>query len=143
MALPLEVLADLSLNVDGEDVKVRGEGDRVVVDLPNLRAGRRLLMAGPFRRGQRERTTRRIHEALRLADITMEVRLHGDVIARVGAEARPNAVARLLNLGDIEVRPVQPIATTARRRPLLTLGIASALAGLLAWLFFRGSGDDS
>lgn len=142
MALPLEVLADLHLAVDGEDIQIRGDGDRIVVDLPTLRAGRRLLTHGPLATGDRERGLRRVNEALRIAGITVDVRLHGDTIARVGADAQPSGFARLLRLGDVEVRPAQPLKTEARRRPLLTAAVVTALAALLSWLLFRSSDDD-
>lgn len=141
MALPLEVLADLHLAVDGEDVEIRGDGDRIVVDLPTLRAGRRLLTHGPLATGNRERSLKRANEALRIAGLTVDIRLDGETIARAGAQARPSGIARLLQLGDIEVRPVQPLKSEARRRPLLTAAVLAGLVALLAWLFFRSGND--
>ena len=139
MALPLEVLADLQLAVDGEDIDIRGTGDRIVVDLSSLRAGRRLLASGPFARGQRARTTGRIHEALHIAGLTVEVRLRGDPVARLGADAEPGAVGRFLNLDGIEVRPAKPLRAALRRRPVLTAAVViGLLVGLGWWLFRRG-----
>lgn len=139
MALPLEVLADLQLVVDGEDIDIRGTGDRIVVDLSSLRAGRRLLASGPFTSGQRARTTGRIHEALGIAGLTVEVRLRGDPIARLGAEAQPGAFGRLLNLDGIELRPTRPVKAVLRRRPVLTtVVVVGLLVGLGWWLFRRG-----
>lgn len=141
MALPLEVLADLQLAVDGEEIEIRGDGDRIVVDLPSLRAGRRLLSHGPLAMGDQEQQVQRVNEALDIAGLTVDVRLDGDVIARVGAQAQPNAVSRLLRLGDVEVRPSKTLTVAARRRPLVAVGVLAALSALLAWLFFR-SGDE-
>jgi hypothetical protein len=139
MALPLEVLADLQLAVDGEDIDIRGTGDRIVVDLSSLRAGRRLLASGPFASAQRARTTGRVHEALDIAGLTVEVRLRGDPVARLGAEAQPGTIGRLLNLDGIEVRPTQPLRAVLRRRPVLTAAVVIGLvAGLGWWLFRRG-----
>ena len=90
MSLPLEVLADLRLAVDGEDIDIRGTGDQIVVDLPSLRAGRRLLASGPFAT-DRARTTGRVHEALRISGLTAEVRLRGDSIARIRGAPRPRS----------------------------------------------------
>ena len=138
MALPLEVLADLQLAVDGDDIDIRGTGDRIVVDLPNLRAGRRLLTSGPFASGQRARMTGRIHEALRISGLTAEVQLRGDPVVRLGAGARPGRVGRLLNLDGIEVQPTRPLRAALRRRPILTvLVVAGLLLGLGWWLFRR------
>lgn len=136
MSLPLEVLADLRLTVDGEDIEIRGTGDRVVVDLPSLRAGRRLLASGPFA-GNRARTTGRVHEALQISGLTAEVRLQGDPIARLGAEARPGAIGRLLSLDGVEVRPTPPVRAALRRRPLITAGVILGLLVLIGWWVFR------
>ncbi|MEF8816711.1 MAG: hypothetical protein V5A58_07970 [Salinibacter sp.] len=139
MALPLEILADLQLAVDGEDIDIRGTGDQVVVDLSSLRAGRRLLASGPFTSGQQARATGRIHEALRISGITLEVRLRGDPVARLGAGAQPGAMGRFLNLDGIELQPARPLRAALRRRPVLTaLVVGGLLAGLGWWLFRRG-----
>ena len=136
MALPLEVLADLRLAVDGEDIDIRGTGDHVVVDLPSLRAGRRLLASGPFAT-DRARTTGRIHEALDLSGITAEVRLRGDTIARIGARAQPGPLGRLLNLDGVDVRPTRPLRAAARRRPLVTAAVVVGLLVALGWWLLR------
>ena len=136
MALPLEVLADLRLAVDGEDIDIRGTGDRIVVDLPSLRAGRRLLRSGPFATN-RPHTTGRIHEALRVSGLTAEVRLQGDTIARIGAGARPGSLGRLLRLDGVEVRPTRPVRAALRRRPLLTTAAVLGLLVLLGWWLLR------
>ncbi|MFB6098731.1 MAG: hypothetical protein ABEK84_06415 [Salinibacter sp.] len=136
MALPLEVLADLRLAVDGEEIEIRGTGDHLVVDLPSLRAGRRLLASGPFAT-DRPTTTHRLHEALRSSGLSGEVRLRGDPIARIGAGARPGTLGRLLNLDGVEVRPTRPLRAAARRRPLLTATIVLGLVALLGWWLVR------
>ncbi|WP_232797892.1 hypothetical protein [Salinibacter altiplanensis] len=137
MALPLEVLADLQLAVDGEDIDIRGTGDRIVVDLPSLRAGRRLLASGPFASGQRARTTGRVHEALHISGLTVEVRLRGDPVARLGADAQPGAVGRFLNLDGVELQPVRPLRAALRRRPVLAAVVIGGLLVGLGWWFFR------
>jgi hypothetical protein len=138
----VEVLADLMLTVEGEDIAIRGEGKRIVIDLPSLGAGRKLLYAGPFTQAQRTASTTRAHEVLTKQGLALEVRYQGDVVARLGAGARPSAIARVLNLGTVEVRPAQPVVTAARRRPGLTLGIGALLAVLVGFFLFRRSGDD-
>jgi len=136
MALPLEVLADLQLTVDGEDIDVRGTGDHLVVDLPSLWAGRRLLRSGPFAT-DRARTTGRLHEALRISGLTAEIRLQGDPIARLGAGARPGTVGRLFNLEGVEVRPTQPLRAALRRRPVVTAIVVVGLLAALGWWLLR------
>lgn len=137
MSLPLEVLADLRLAVDGETIEIRGTGDHVVVDLPSLRTGRRLLTSGPFV-ADRAQTIGRIHEALELSDLTVEVRLRGDPIARLGAGARPGTLGRFLSLDGVEVRPTQPVRAALRRRPLVTAGVIFGLLVLVGWWVLRG-----
>jgi hypothetical protein len=136
MALPLEVLADLQLAVDGEDIDIRGTGDHIVVDLPSLRAGHRLLSSGPFATDRAE-TTGRIHEVLRVSGLTAEVRLRGDTIARVGAGARPGSLGRFLRLDGVEVRPTRPLRTAIRRRPFVTAGVVLGLLVLVGWWLLR------
>jgi hypothetical protein len=136
MSLPLEVLADLRLTVDGEDIEIRGTGDRIVVDLPSLRAGRRLLTSGPFA-GDRAQATGQVHEALRISGLTAEVRLQGDPIARLGAEARPGAIGQFLSLDGVEVRPTPPVRAALRRRPLITAGVILGLLILVGWWVLR------
>lgn len=139
MSLPLEVLADLRLSVDGEPIEIRGTGDHVVVDLPSLRAGRRLLASGPFV-ADRAQTTGRLHEAFELSGITMEIRLDGDPVARLGAGARPGALGRFLNLDGVEVRPARPLRAAVRRRPLVTAGVIVGVLVLVGWWLLRDRG---
>ena len=137
MALPLDVFADLRLAVDGEGIDIQADGDHVVVDLPSLRAGRRLLAAPPLSAERRPQATDRLHDALQIAGITVEVRLQGDVIARVGEEARPGRLGQLLNLGAVEVRPAPSLRAAARQRPLTAVLVVSGIAFLLGWLVVR------
>lgn len=142
MARALNVLADLSLAIDDEDIAIRGEGDRIVVDLPSLSAGRALLQAGPFSQVERRSGLAQANTVLREVGLTIDLRYAGEIVARVGTEARPNAVARLLNLGDVEVRPTQSLRAAVRRRPGLVLGLAAAIAALVSFILFWRSGND-
>lgn len=136
MSPPLEVLADLRLAVDGEDIEIRGTGDHVVVDLPSLRAGRRLLSSGPFASDRAQRTAR-VHDALRMSGLTAEVRLRGDLIARLGAGARPGELGRVLNLDGVEIRPTRPVRAAVRRRPLVTAAVILGFLILVGWWMLR------
>lgn len=137
MALPLEVFADLRLAVDGEDINIQADGDRIVVDLSSLRAGRRLLAAQPLSGERRPRSTERLHDALEIAGLTAEVRLQGDVIARIGAGAQPGRLGRLLSVGGVEVRAAPSLRAAARRQPLTTALVVGGLAFVLGWLVVR------
>lgn len=142
MARALSVLADLSLDLDGEDIAIRGEGDRVIIELPSLQAGRALLRAGPFSPHRRRAGLATMHVFLRETDLTVDVQYAGETVVRLGAQAQPNAVTRLLNLGEVEVHPARSLRAAARRRPGLTFGVAAAVAALISFLFFWRSRDD-
>jgi len=137
MSLPLEVLADLTLAIDGEDIQIQGDGEVVVVDLPSLRAGQRLLQSGPWSGDVRRLRTEQFNTALRTAGITVEIRCRGETIARLGSRATPNAVARLLDFGEIELHPVKAIRAEARARPLTTLAVVGGTSALIAYLISR------
>lgn len=138
MARALSVLADLSLALDGEDVAIWGEGDRVIVDLPSLAAGRQLFQAGPFDATQRRAGLAKANTLLREVNLTIDIRYAGETVVRLGTEAEPNAVARLLNLGEVEVRPVPSVRAAVRRRPGLVLGLIAGVAALAtAWFIWR------
>ena len=135
MALPLEILADLQLTVDGESIDVRADGRHVVVNLPSLRAGRRLLDAEPLSRDGRG--PRRVQEALQVAGITLEVQLEGAPIAVIGAGASPGRLARALKLDGVELRLLSTVRQALRRRPVVTAVVAGGLALALGWAVAR------
>ncbi|MFP4229209.1 MAG: hypothetical protein ACLFTE_10325 [Salinivenus sp.] len=137
MALPIEVLADLQLAVDGEDISIQGDGDQIVVDLPSLRAGRRLVNSGPFALGRRSDQMDRLHQALDVSGIGVVVRLRGESIARLGKGAEPGLLSRVLDLGAVEVRPARPLLQALRERPLLAAAVLAGLVVLLGWLIRR------
>jgi len=137
MALPLDLFADLQLAVDGERIDLRARGKRIVVDVPSLRAARRLLEAQPLSDALRGRATRRVQEALQGAGFTMEVQLNGAPVAVVGAGASPGRLARMMRLGGVELRPASTLRQAARRRPFATVLLAGGLAAVLGWALVR------
>jgi hypothetical protein len=137
MELPLEVLADLQLAVDGENVDVQADGERIVVDLPSLRVGRRMLTAPPLGQQGRTKASRRVREALELTGLTLEVRLRGEPIALMGKGATPGAVGRALLLDGVELRPASTLRQEARRRPVATAVVVGGLVLLIGWLLRR------
>ncbi len=141
MSRPLEVLADLQLAVDGEEISIRGEGDRLVVDLPSLRAGRRLVRSGPFALETDPDPMTRLHDVLEGTGLSVEVRLQGDPVARAGAGAEPGLLSRALNLGPVELRPAQSVRRVVRRRPILAAAVIVGLVVLLGWIVRRLGGD--
>lgn len=137
MALPLEVLADLEIAVDGEAVDVQADGDRIVIDLSSLEAGRRLLTGFPLPTGRHGGDTDRLHDALQIAGLTVDVQLQGDLVARMGAGARPGRLARVLNLKGVELRPAQSVRAVVRRRPFAATLVIGGLFLLIGWLVAR------
>lgn len=129
----LDIYADLSLDVDGEQIHIDGQGETVVVDLPRLRAGRKLLASSPFRR----RLWRGLADAdalLRRAGVTLDVRLRGRSLGRLGVDGRRGGIARLL-LGSGD----DSAASRSRRTSWLAVSAAFGLAALAgAWLSRRG-----
>jgi hypothetical protein len=137
MARPLEVLADLQLAVDGENIAIQSDGGRVVVELPTLQAGRRVLEAVPFASRSQARSTRQAQEALSEVGLTLEIRLDGEVVAVLGREAQPGRFGDFLPTGGIEIRPAGTVRHAARTRPLLTAAVVGGVIVLVGWLGIR------
>ena len=114
-------------------MSVQADGQRIVVDLATLEAGQRVLAGHPFSEGRRPASTGRLHDALQIAGLTLEVRLRGDTIARMGKGARPGRLAGALNLDGIELRPVRSLRLVAKERPVLTVLVVGGLFALLGW----------
>lgn len=124
---PLTIEADLDIAVDGETVHVHGAGDHLIVDVPSLRTGRTLMRSGPFA-GQRAEPLGRFQALLAEAGLTAEVRVGGQTFARMGKGVETSRAAKLLRLGDIEVRFSQPLVASMRRNGWLAAGLGFALA---------------
>jgi hypothetical protein len=113
---PLSVDADLSAEIDGATVAVRGVGDRVFVDAPSVNAGLRALGGAPTTR------QRALDSLLRTADLTVEFRVRETPVAVVGAGARPGPLSRSLDLDPVELR-VGGVASAAGRELLAGLRV--------------------
>lgn len=137
MATPLDVLADLNLTVDNDHVAIRGDGPRVLVDVPSLATARRLLSKAPYGSTASE-TAVYVHKLLAEVDLTLDVMLNHQRVARLGAEARPNAVSRFLSLDEVEVHPSVPAREAATSNPIATALLLLTGVGLLLWFLRRG-----
>mgnify|MGYP006270508995 CR=1 FL=1 len=94
---PLSVTAELQLEVEGHPVTVVGYGDLVVVEASSL-AGARALLDGA--------TTLPVAEvgpSLRHADVTVDVRVRGASVARLGPAAEAGLLSRAVGVPDAEV----------------------------------------
>lgn len=137
MALPLEVVADLQLAVDGEPISVEANGKRIIVNLASLEAGRRVLESYPLSGNRRLTPTDRLQEVLKIGGFTLDVRLQGETVARIGSGARPGRLSRILNLKGIEVRPTPSLRAVARERPVTTALVIGGLFVLVGWTLAR------
>ncbi|WP_276271247.1 hypothetical protein [Haloarcula litorea] len=106
---PLGVDADLTVAVDGAEGRVVGYGDLVAVDLPSLPAALTLRRSSPA-------DPTDAAAALASVDLTVEVRVRGVPVGRIGADAAPGRVARLLGLGPVELVPEGALLALTRRR---------------------------
>jgi hypothetical protein len=86
---PLDVSADLTVVVDGADIRVESYTDRITVAAPSLSAAVAVLrgLTGPDDGlgGALDRTTG-LGRLLAAADLTVLVRVRGREIARLGAD---------------------------------------------------------
>ena len=89
---PLSVTANLSVTVDGVDLAVHADGDRIRVQVPSVWAGARVLLAVPEGGDG-------LAAALEATGLTVEIRVGSAVIAVAGAGATPGRLARLLPVG--------------------------------------------
>jgi hypothetical protein len=94
----LDVTADLDVRLDGEPLRVEAYTDLVVVTLPSLSLGRRLL-------GHHGDRSADVAGLLDAADLTAEVRVGPRPVARLGADVRPGLLERRLGLGATRLVP--------------------------------------
>ena len=106
-AAPLSVETDLTLSVDGTDIPLRSTGDRLFVEVPNLRTAIRIARDG-------ERATDRLSTLLAVTDLTVEVRVRGATVAGAGADAVAGPLARELGVDPVEVRVGGGVAAAGR-----------------------------
>ncbi|MFC4356407.1 hypothetical protein ACFO0N_00420 [Halobium salinum] len=93
---PLAVDADLTLTVAGSPVQVRGYGDLVVVDAPDFRTAATMV------RGGRQLLTP-FGAALDRGDLTVDVRVDGGSVARLGPGVESGVVSRALGATPAKV----------------------------------------
>ncbi|WP_224450072.1 peptide ABC transporter ATP-binding protein [Haloprofundus salilacus] len=89
---PLDVTAELTLTIEDEDIRVVGFGDLVVVDTPSLGGAFALLQ------GTKRLPTDQFGADVRAADVTVDVRVDGVSIARLGPGVRPGYLSRKLGV---------------------------------------------
>ncbi|MFD1635011.1 hypothetical protein ACOZ4L_04640 [Haloplanus ruber] len=80
---PLDVYADLTLDIGETTVSIRGYGDLVVVRVPSLAAARALGTG-----------TAPLLDRLHDADVTLDLRVRGHSVARAGPGHDPGPLSR-------------------------------------------------
>ncbi|MFC4356405.1 peptide ABC transporter ATP-binding protein [Halobium salinum] len=108
---PLDVHADLDVTVAGADLRVRADGDLVVVTAPSVRAAFALLRAGralPL-------AFESVAGGLDAADVTVLVRARGRTLATLGVGATPGVLSRALGVAPAELDPVAVLSALLLR----------------------------
>lgn len=90
----LDLTADLTVEIEGETVEVRGYGDLVVVDAPSLAALRRL-------RGGLGQLPIDLFPAVGSAGVDVDVRVRGTSVARVDPDRDAGLLGRLLGIAPV------------------------------------------
>jgi hypothetical protein len=102
---PLDVVADLTVDVGDETVSVRGYGDLVVVSAPTLSAARALAAAPGA-----------VVDRLSAADVTVDLRVRGWSVARAGPDHDPGPLSRTLGVTPARVSPGGLLLAALSRR---------------------------
>ncbi|MDS0258012.1 hypothetical protein NDI56_01165 [Haloarcula sp. S1CR25-12] len=105
----LSVEADLTLQLDGHTATVVGYDDLVAIDLPSLPAAVSLWRNRPV-------AVMDAAAVLSSVGLTVELRVRGAPVARIGDAAAPSGVARRLGLGPVELVPEGAVLALTRRR---------------------------
>jgi hypothetical protein len=107
-------LADLMTTLKdygNDNVSISVEGPVIAIDLPNLSTG----IAIWRRDGQQlQKVAQHVYHSLVSAGMDVEVRVRGSLIARMGANARPNALSSLLGFSPFEILPLKGLRSLLR-----------------------------
>ena len=105
LEIALDLVGELHAVLNDNAVLITAAHDTILVDLPERRLGLTALR-GAGRRAQREKILHRVHAALQLVDLTVNFRLMGRIVARLGAKAHPGLLSWALGVRPLEIRPV-------------------------------------
>ena len=105
----LAIEADLRVSVDGHRVTVSGYDDLVAIDCPSFLALR------PLRARDGDRAMD-LAAGLASTGLTLELRVRGVPVARLGDAADPSPVARALGLGPVQLFYADVLLALVRRR---------------------------
>ena len=103
--IALDVAGEVRAVLRGDAVLITAAHDTILVDLPKWRLGFTTWRSSG-RRARREKALQRVHATLQLADLTVQFRLMGRVVARLGARAHPGLLSWALGVRPLQLRPV-------------------------------------
>jgi hypothetical protein len=114
-----DIDADLTLTFDGTDIPIKGRGDTIVIDLPSVAVGVRLL-----RQIQQHPEFKQLYALYNrsgdIAPVKLDVQIKGNTVATLNPEGKRGLVSRLTG----------------------NEGLNLEFTGLLKALFVSGSGDE-
>ena len=112
---PLAVFAQISLlTTTGDAVSVTAAD--TVITINSSKFVWRYSTLGPLAdRGQRTYLLTRLHEGLRLTDLTVQFQVRQRVVAQLRPRSEPTLLSRLLGLGAVEVRFIPCLLALLRR----------------------------
>lgn len=118
LSAPLAATADLKLEHRGRPaLHLHGDGSVLYADLCGLRVGLRLLQQRVAGSPSLSSSRRKLMLAARLLASTglrLEIRLRDREIVRLGRDARPGALERLVGLDGVEIRPLAIVRAALR-----------------------------
>ena len=103
--LALDFAGEVQAALGSDTVVINAAHDTILVDLPRWRVGLTTWRRSG-RRAQREKVLQGVHAMLQLADLTVQFRLMGRIVARLGAKARPGLLSWALGVRPLQIRPV-------------------------------------
>ncbi len=103
MQAPLNITGEVQALIADKTVLVRAKGDVITIDIPTIRVGI-MALRGAGRRKQRTRMLSGADSALRFALLTVDFRLAGGTVAKLGSGVRPGWLSHLLGLAPLGVK---------------------------------------
>ena len=112
----LDVVGQVMVEMGGDSASIEAVGDRIVVRIPSFRSGLRTIR-GWSRGPGRGESIGRIHEALKVTRLSLEIVMGGRTVGRLGVGATPGRVSRLLGLGPMEIEWGGVLGSLRRSQP--------------------------
>ena len=102
--IALDVAGEVRAVLREDIVLITAAHDTILVDLPKWRLGFATWRSSG-RRAQREKALECVHATLQRADLTVQFRLTGRNVARLGAKAHPGLLSWALGVRPLQIRP--------------------------------------